>query len=78
MAGKSAQVTMTQGPLTGILLRVAAPIALTNLVQSSYDIVNAFWVGRLGANAIAAVAASGPPSASSSHWVPGWPRQGQS
>jgi len=51
---------MTQGPLAGILLRVAAPIALTNLVQSSYDIVNAFWVGHLGENAIAAVAASGP------------------
>jgi putative MATE family efflux protein len=60
MAGKSVKVTMTQGPLVGILLRVAAPIALTNLVQSSYDIVNAFWVGHLGANAIAAVAASGP------------------
>jgi Na+-driven multidrug efflux pump len=51
---------MTQGSLAGILLRVAAPIAFTNLVQSSYDIVNAFWVGRLGENAIAAVAASGP------------------
>ncbi|MBO9670548.1 MAG: MATE family efflux transporter [Sphingobium sp.] len=60
MSGKGAKVTMTQGPLAGILLRVAAPIALTNLVQSSYDIVNALWVGRLGERAIAAVAASGP------------------
>ena len=51
---------MTEGPLLGILLRVALPITLTNLFQSSFDIVNAFWVGRLGAEAIAAVAASGP------------------
>ncbi|HYP80565.1 MAG TPA: MATE family efflux transporter [Steroidobacteraceae bacterium] len=51
---------MTEGPLLGILLRVALPITLTNLFQSSFDIVNAFWVGRLGEEAIAAVAASGP------------------
>jgi len=51
---------MTEGPLFGILLRVALPITLTNLSQSAFEIVNAFWVGRLGAGAIAAVAASGP------------------
>ena len=60
MAHKSARITMTEGPLLGILLRVAVPITLTNLVQSSYDLVNAFWLGRLGQSAIAAVAASGP------------------
>jgi len=51
---------MTEGPLFGILLRVALPITLTNLSQSAFEIINAFWVGRLGAGAIAAVAASGP------------------
>jgi len=51
---------MTEGPLLGILLRVALPITLTNLSQSAFELVNAFWVGRLGENAIAAVAASGP------------------
>jgi putative MATE family efflux protein len=60
MAGTGSKIDMTQGPLVPILLRVAAPIALTNLFQSAYDIVNAFWVGRLGEAAIAAVAASGP------------------
>jgi len=60
MAQKSARITMTEGPLLGILLRVAIPITLTNLVQSSYDLINAFWLGRLGQSAIAAVAASGP------------------
>jgi putative MATE family efflux protein len=54
------RIDMTEGPLLGILIRVAVPIALSNLFQSTYDIVNAFWVGRLGESAIAAVAASGP------------------
>jgi putative MATE family efflux protein len=60
MAGPKERIDMTQGPLLGILLRVALPITLSNLFQSTYDIVNAFWVGRLGSEAIAAVAASGP------------------
>lgn len=51
---------MTEGPLLRVLLRVALPITITNLVQASFDIVNAFWVGRLGENAIAAITASGP------------------
>jgi putative MATE family efflux protein len=51
---------MTEGPLLGILLRVALPITLTNLSQSCFELINAFWVGRLGEGAIAAVAASGP------------------
>jgi len=60
MAGHGARVTMTEGPLLGILIRVAVPIALSNLFLSAHDIVNAFWVGRLGEAPIAAVAASGP------------------
>jgi putative MATE family efflux protein len=60
MASRARGVTMTEGPLLRVLLRVALPITVTNLVQSSFDIVNAFWVGRLGEGAIAAVAASGP------------------
>jgi len=60
MADRKPGMTMTEGPLLRVLLRVALPITITNLVQASYDIVNAFWVGRLGEQAIAAVAASGP------------------
>jgi len=60
MAASGVRVTMTEGPLLPILIRVAVPIALSNLFQSTYDIVNGFWVGRRGEEAIAAVAASGP------------------
>ena len=58
MAGK--RVVMTEGPMLGVLLRVAGPITATGIAQSIHQIVNAFFVGRLGADAIAAVAASGP------------------
>jgi putative MATE family efflux protein len=51
---------MTQGPLVPILLRVALPITGANLLQSAYHLVNTLFVGRLGQNAVAAVAASGP------------------
>jgi putative MATE family efflux protein len=51
---------MTDGPLLGVVVQVAVPIVLSNLLTASYQIVNGLWVGRLGAEAIAAVAASGP------------------
>lgn len=54
------RVTMTEGSLARILLRVALPITFTSLAQSSFEFINAFWVGRLGEASIAAVAASGP------------------
>jgi putative MATE family efflux protein len=60
MSGKHAAIRMTEGPLLPILVRVAVPITFANLFQAGYDIVNAFWVGRLGEDAIAAVTASGP------------------
>jgi len=56
----SRAVSMTQGPLVPILLRVALPITFANLLQSAYQLVNTLFVGRLGAESVAAVAASGP------------------
>ena len=52
------KVSMTEGPLLGVLVRVAVPIVLSNLLTAAYQVVNALFVGRLGAPAIAAVAAS--------------------
>jgi putative MATE family efflux protein len=51
---------MTEDPLLRVILGVALPIAASSLLQTSYQLVNMFWVGRLDAHAIAAVAASGP------------------
>ena len=60
MSGTRSTIGMTEGPLLGVLLRVALPITAANVAQSVHQLVNAWFVGKLGADAIAAVAASGP------------------
>lgn len=42
------------------LLTLTAPIMLGNLFQAAYQLTDAFWVGRLGEKAVAAVAVSFP------------------
>lgn len=51
---------LTEGPILRALLTLAVPIVLANLLQTGYQLVDAYWVGRLGANAVAAVAVSFP------------------
>ena len=42
------------------LAAMAAPIVLANTVQASHQLINTLWVGRLGAEAVAAVSVSFP------------------
>ena len=42
------------------LLTLAVPIILANILQSLYQLTDAFWVGRLGGSAVAAVSVSFP------------------
>ncbi|TCJ12695.1 MATE family efflux transporter [Flaviaesturariibacter flavus] len=51
---------LLEGPILQSLLRLAIPIVLANLLQAGYQIVDAFWVGRLGGAAVAAVSVSTP------------------
>jgi Na+-driven multidrug efflux pump len=51
---------LLQGPIAPALFRLAIPIILGNALQSGYQLTDAFWVGRLGALAVAAVAVSFP------------------
>ncbi|MGQ0587850.1 MAG: MATE family efflux transporter, partial [Gammaproteobacteria bacterium] len=46
---------MTQGPLRGHIVRIAAFITVSMVLQTLYALVDLYWVGRLGAEAIAAV-----------------------
>src|SRR3546814_3639629 len=48
------------GPIGHALLRLSIPIILGNLLQTAYQLTDAFWVGRLGASAVAAVAVNLP------------------
>jgi putative MATE family efflux protein len=50
---------MTQGPLRGHLVRIAAFITISMVLQTLYSLVDLYWVGRLGSAAIAAVSVAG-------------------
>ncbi len=54
------QQSLLQGPVLTSLLKLAGPIVLANLLQAAYQLVDAFWVGRLGGFAVAAVSISTP------------------
>jgi putative MATE family efflux protein len=49
-----------EGPIPRALLTLAVPIILANLLQTAYQLTDAFWVGRLGASAVAAISVSFP------------------
>lgn len=50
----------TSGSVFKSLLALAGPIVLTNLFHTAYQLIDSFWVGRLGATAVAAVSLSFP------------------
>lgn len=50
----------TNGPIPRALVALSVPIVATNVFQSLYQLIDTFWVGRLGANAVAAVSLSFP------------------
>jgi putative MATE family efflux protein len=54
------QKLFLEGPLGTALIRLAIPITLGNILQTGYQLTDAFWVGRLGAAAVAAVSISFP------------------
>jgi putative MATE family efflux protein len=54
------QKLFLEGPIGVALTRLAIPIILANVLQTGYQLTDAFWVGRLGAAAVAAVSLSVP------------------
>src|SRR5246127_1283616 len=54
------QKLFLEGPIGTALIRLAVPITLGNVLQAGYQLTDAFWVGRLGAAAVAAVSVSFP------------------
>lgn len=51
---------LTQGPILRALLTLAVPIVGANVLQAVYQLTDTFWVGRLGADAVAAVSLGFP------------------
>lgn len=53
---------LLEGSIFSALIFLAVPIVLTNLLQTAYQLIDAFWVGRLGGLAVAAVSVVFPVS----------------
>ena len=51
---------LLEGPIIKSLLALAVPIALANILQAAYQLIDAYWVGRLGGSAVAAVSVTNP------------------
>ena len=54
------QQLFLHGSISKALLKLGIPIILINVLQSAYQLTDAFWVGRLGAAQVAAVSISMP------------------
>ncbi len=50
----------TEGRILNSLISLALPIIFANILQTTYQLIDTFWLGRLGANAVAAVSLSFP------------------
>lgn len=59
MPERKRQLFLT-GSIPKALLTLAIPVILGNVLQAGYQLTDAFWVGRLGENAVASVAVSMP------------------
>ncbi|MCD6591231.1 MAG: MATE family efflux transporter [Candidatus Aenigmarchaeota archaeon] len=51
---------LTEGPILKPLISLAIPIIIANILQSAYQITDAFWIGKLGAGAVASISLSFP------------------
>lgn len=51
---------LLEGSIFKSLVAIAVPIVLANILQTAYQLTDAFWVGRLGGAAVAAVSVSFP------------------
>src|SRR5690554_8059912 len=54
------QKKFTEGKILSSLVSIALPIIFSNILQSAYQLIDTFWLGRLGANAVASVSLSFP------------------
>ncbi len=51
---------LTEGSILKSLISLAIPIIFANILQTAYQLTDTFWVGRLGAKAVASVSISFP------------------
>ena len=57
---KTKKNKLTEGSIIKSILLISVPIIIANLLQTAYQLIDTLWVGRIGANAVAAVSISFP------------------
>jgi len=55
---KAAPLDITGGPVRQTLIALALPVIVLNLLRAGYNIVDLFWIGRLGKEYLAGVSGS--------------------
>lgn len=53
------RIDLTQGSMTGKLIKLALPIMGTSFMQMAYNMTDMMWIGRVGSSAVAAVGTAG-------------------
>lgn len=53
------KINLLEGPIFSSLMKLALPIMGTSLIQMAYNLTDMIWIGRIGANAVAAVGSVG-------------------
>ncbi len=53
-------IRLTEKSIFNSLASLAVPIIMANILQTAYQLIDTFWLGRLGANAVAAVSLGFP------------------
>ncbi len=56
---KNRQTDLTHGPILGHLFRLALPTIGASFMQMTYSLTDMIWLGRVGADAVAAVGVAG-------------------
>lgn len=55
-----AKKNLTEGPIIGPLLTLSLPIMASSAMQTAYNVADTFWLGRVGAEAVAALSIGWP------------------
>lgn len=48
-------LTLTKGPIKNQLFKLTIPIIATNFIQTTYQLIDMIWVGKVGSDAVTAV-----------------------
>lgn len=56
---KNKNVSLTQGNIFKVLIKMALPIMGTSFLQMAYNLIDMIWIGRVGSDAVAAVGTAG-------------------